>query len=137
MAGGAQGYQVEQGGMAGEAGKLDDQGDDVGKIRQAVADQMCYSDDVLGGSEVGPAYSNFAGAWQAEAKTLEEALHELADKVRVSKRNYEGADADAQRSLHGAANGGPAGTQPAMSPRSGIGTQPAADSPPPSLADFD
>jgi hypothetical protein len=141
MAGGAQGYEVKRDGMAGEAGKLDDAGNDVGKIRKAVADQMCYSNDALGGSETGPAYTNFAAAWQAEAQTLEDALHELAGKVRVSKRNYEGAEIDTEHRLNGAANGTASGTAGGAAGGGAhgpaISTQPAAGSPPPSLADFD
>nr|WP_169133527.1 WXG100 family type VII secretion target [Streptomyces sp. HNM0575]NLU71566.1 WXG100 family type VII secretion target [Streptomyces sp. HNM0575] len=128
MSGGASGgYEVQQGGMSGEAGKLDRAGDDVGGIRKSVDDQMCYPADVLGGSDSGPAYDEFAAAWQAEAKTLEAALHELADKVRVSKRGYQGADDDAVRGLHSASAGG----------GEAVGTRPAAGTPPPSLADFD
>ncbi|RAJ70063.1 hypothetical protein K378_01224 [Streptomyces sp. Amel2xB2] len=115
--------------MAGEAGKLDSAGDDVGGIAKSVDSQMCYAPDVLGGSDSGPAYENFAAAWQAEAKTLEAALHELADKVRVSKRSYEGADGDAVRGLH-SAGAGAGGGSPA-------GTRPTPGAPPPGLVDFD
>lgn len=132
MSGGAAGgYEVQRSGMAGEAGKLDRAGDDVGGIAKAVDSQMCYPADVLGGSDSGPAYENFAAAWQAEAKTLEAALHELADKVRISKSSYEGADGDAVRGLDAASAGGGPGGRPA------VATLPAAGAPPRSLADFD
>jgi hypothetical protein len=144
--------------MAGEADKLDRAGDEVGGIRRAVDDQMCYSTDALGGSDSGPAYDNFASAWQAEAKTLEAALHELAGKVRVSKQNYQGADHDSIRGLHSAAAGDGLTTMPTPAPGGAgpgittglvpgerpaavggppLGTQPTPGSPPPSLADFD
>lgn len=136
--------------MSQEADKLDRAGDDVGDIRKAVDDQMCYSTDTLGGSDSGPAYDGFADAWQAEAKTLEAALHELADKVRVSKQNYQGADHDATLGLRSAAGGGPT-TMPAPAPTGGgLTTMPAPAGPhpglttaptpgerPPGLADFD
>ncbi|MGW2700927.1 hypothetical protein [Streptomyces sp. NPDC001340] len=45
----------------------------------------CYPQDTLGGSDSGPAFDAYAPAWEAESKTLTDALHELADKVRASK----------------------------------------------------
>ncbi|MFC4495438.1 WXG100 family type VII secretion target [Streptomyces ovatisporus] len=143
------GYEVRKSGMSAEAGKLDRAGDDVGGIRKAVEDQMCYSQDALGGSDSGPAYDEFADAWQAEARTLEAALHELAGKVRVSGQNYQGADDDAVHGLRSAAGGGSAATVPAPSGgglttmpapaahHPGISTGPAPGEPPSSLADFD
>lgn len=143
------GYEVRNEGMTAEAGKLDKAGDDVGDIRKAVDDQMCYSDDALGGSDCGPAYNAFADAWQAEARTLEAALHELADKVRVSKQNYQGADIDVVRGLQTAADG-PFSPAPAPAPSGGLTTMPAPTTyhpgistrptpgeMPPSLSDFD
>ncbi|WP_147998868.1 hypothetical protein [Streptomyces sp. uw30] len=157
MAGaGSDGYRIHASGMDGEAGKLDRAGDDVGVIRKAVEDPMCYAPDALGGSDSGPAYDNFAAAWQAEAKTLEAALHELADKVSISQQNYESADHETIVALHSAgANDGlttmpaPAaahpgmttgltpGARPAALGGPPIGTQPTPGTPPPSLADFD
>ncbi|WP_338676575.1 WXG100 family type VII secretion target [Streptomyces sp. SCSIO 30461] len=157
MAGaGSDGYRIQASGMEDEAGKLDQAGDDVGLIRKAVEDGMCYAQDALGGSDSGPAYDNFATAWQAEAKTLEAALHELADKVGVSQRNYRNADQETIVALHSAGGGnglttmpapaaahpgittGPApGVRPAVLGEPPIGTRPTPGAPPPSLADFD
>ncbi|MGW2721516.1 WXG100 family type VII secretion target [Streptomyces sp. NPDC001492] len=148
------GYRIQSSGMDGEAGKLDRAGDDVGAIRKAVEDHMCYTPDALGGSDSGPAYNDFAAAWQAEAKTLEAALHELADKVGISQRKYENADHETILALHSAgANDGlttmPAaahpgtttglapGARPAALGEPPIGTQPTPGGPPPSLSDFD
>lgn len=148
MSGGASGgYEVQKSGMAGEAGKLDRAGDDVGGIAKAVDTGMCYPADVLGGSDSGPAHEEFASAWQAEAKTLKAALHELSDKVRVSKRSYEGADGDAVRGLRSAATGAAGaggglttgltpGARPAAIGGPAIGTRPTPGTPPPGLADF-
>jgi uncharacterized protein YukE len=114
MSGGAaSGYEIQQSGMAGEAGKLDRAGDDVGDIRKAVDMQVCYTTDALGGTDSGPAYNEFAAAWQAEARVLEAALHELADKVRLSKQNYQGADAFAMSGLQSAAGSDGLTTMPA------------------------
>ncbi|KUL33997.1 hypothetical protein [Streptomyces regalis] len=99
---GSDGYRIHASGMDSEAGKLDRAGDDVGAIRNAVGDHMCCAPDALGGSDSGPAYDNFAAAWQAEAKTLEASLHELAGKVGISQRNYESADHDTIVALHSA-----------------------------------
>ncbi|NLU69170.1 type VII secretion target [Streptomyces sp. HNM0574] len=154
---GAGGYEVQKGGMAEEAGRLDRAGDDVGRIRKAVEDEACYTPETLGGPDSGPAYERFSAAWQAEARTLEAALHELADKVRVSSRNYAGADDDARAGLR-AASGDGLTTMPAPGPGPGsgittgpapgerpaalgdtppVGTRPTPGTPPPGLADFD
>ncbi|THA27109.1 WXG100 family type VII secretion target [Streptomyces sp. RKND-216] len=121
------GYEVRKSGMAGEAGKLDRAGDDVGDIRKAVDMQVCYPADTLGGSDSGPAHDGFADAWQAEAKVLEAALHELADKVRISQQNYQGADAFAQNGLNSAVGGDGLTTMPAPAtlPHPGVTGGPA------------
>jgi uncharacterized protein YukE len=153
---GSDGYRIQASGMTGEAGKLDQAGDDVGAIRKAVEDHACYTTDALGGSDSGPAYNHFAAAWQAEAKTLEAALHELADKVAISQRNYEGADQETIAALNSAgadaglatvpapAPGHPGmttgltpGARPAVLGGPPISTQPTLGGRPPSLADFD
>ena len=151
---GSDGYRVDASGMDGEAGKLDRAGEDVGAIRKAVEDHMCYAPDALGGSDSGPAYDNFAAAWQSEAKTLEAALHELADKVGISQRSYASADHETILVLHSAGDGlttmpAPAaahpgtttgltpGARPAALGGPPTGTRPTPGTPPPSLADFD
>lgn len=125
MSGGAgDGYEIQKSGMADEAGKLDRAGDDVGGIRKAVDMQVCYTADALGGSDSGPAYNEFAAAWQAEAKVLEAALHELADRIRLSQQNYQGADHAAVSGLNQAAGaeGVTSMPAPATLPSPGITT---------------
>ncbi|MER8006815.1 hypothetical protein [Streptomyces sp. NPDC094149] len=135
---GSGGYRIDASGMDGEAGKLDQAGNDVGAIREAVEDHMCYTPDALGGSDSGPAYDNFAAAWQAEAKTLEAALHELADKVGISQRNYQGADHDTIVALHSAGTNDGLTTMPTpAAAHAGRTTGPTPGARPPSLADFD
>ena len=135
---GSGGYRIDASGMDSEAGKLDQAGNDVGAIRKAVEDDMCYTPDALGGSDSGPAYDNFAAAWQAEAKTLEAALHELADKVGISQRNYQGADHDTILALHSAGANNGLTTMPApAAAHPGTTTAPTPGARPPSLADFD
>ncbi|MFJ9816643.1 hypothetical protein ACIRU3_15475 [Streptomyces sp. NPDC101151] len=85
------GYQVKSG-MSGQAKELDGAGDDAGKIAQAISPTACYAQDVLGGSDSGPAFDAYAAAWEAEAETLRDALHELGTKVRASKGAYGGSD---------------------------------------------
>lgn len=134
----AGGYRLRTGAMDSEARTLDTAGDDVGAIARAVKDTACYTSDALGGSDAGPAYNNFAGDWQAEAKVLESALHELADKVRVSKANYQGAEHASIRGMSAAGGEGlttmpaPAGGVPAPGHR----TAPAPGTPPRGLSDF-
>ncbi|MFI8233887.1 WXG100 family type VII secretion target [Streptomyces sp. NPDC085900] len=135
---GSGGYRIDTSGMDSEAGKLDQAGNDVGAIRKAVEDDMCYTPDALGGSDSGPAYDNFAAAWQAEAKTLEAALHELADKVGISQRNYQGADHDTIVALHSAGANDGLTTMPApAAAHPGTTKGPTPGARPPSLADFD
>ncbi|SDP75881.1 hypothetical protein SAMN04487981_13810 [Streptomyces sp. cf386] len=114
------GYDVQRSGMSSEADKLDRAGDDTGNIRTAISALPCYSSDALGGSDSGPAYTRFAAAWQAEAKVLEEALHELADKVRVSSQAYGGAEQQAVAGLRSAVAGSGAGPTPTPPPAGGV-----------------
>ncbi|WP_093797533.1 hypothetical protein [Streptomyces sp. Wb2n-11] len=128
--------------MDAEADKLDQAGDDAGDIGAALQEQLCYTPDALGGSDSGPAFNDFSQAWQAEAEVLESALHELADKVRISKANYHGADLRTMDELQ--ASGGGMTTMPAPAhagPAPGMRTMPAPGPPPPGsppvgLADF-
>ncbi|MGY0024965.1 type VII secretion target [Streptomyces sp. cg35] len=121
----AEGYQVQHGAMAGQAKELDGAGDDVGAIGRAVESTMCYPQDTLGGADSGPAFNAFAAAWQAETEVLEAALHELADKVRLSSRAYRGSDID----VRDKARAVPAGD-------SRLSTQPAHAARPSALSDY-
>ncbi|MFI7408069.1 hypothetical protein ACIBU0_05250 [Streptomyces sp. NPDC049627] len=121
--GAGSGYQVQAGSLDTEAGKLDAAGDDTDGIRKAITATQCYTPEALGGSDMGPAFGDYAGAWEAEAKTLADALHELADRVRTSTRAYNAAEGDAIAGLSAA--------------HSGSGTQPAQAAPGTTLSDFD
>ena len=92
MGGTSDGYHVKSGGMSDQAKELDGAGDDMGKIRKAIDPALCYTQDALGGPDAAAAFNAFAAAWEDEARTLESALHELADKVRLSKGAYGGSD---------------------------------------------
>ncbi|KUN87719.1 hypothetical protein AQJ66_08750 [Streptomyces bungoensis] len=118
MGASSDGYTVRSG-MSGQAKELDAAGDDAGKIREAIQPGMCYVDDVLGGPEAAAAFNAYAAAWEAEAKALESALHELADKVRLSKSAYHGSDSLVGTSAHGVAVGEShlTGTRPAQAGR--------------------
>lgn len=87
-----QGYRVATTKMSRPAGELDGSGDDAEKIRKAIDPVMCYSQSALGGSDSAAAFNEFASAWVAETRTLRDALHELADKVRLAKGAYAGSD---------------------------------------------
>ncbi|MEU4151651.1 hypothetical protein [Streptomyces sp. NPDC026659] len=101
------GYTVRSG-LTGQAKELDGAGDDAGAIRTAVAPALCYPDDTLGGTDAAAAFNAYAAAWESEARTLEDALHELADKVRLSKGAYDGSDALVDTSVR-SVHAGPAG----------------------------
>ncbi|MCL8014515.1 WXG100 family type VII secretion target [Streptomyces sp. AS02] len=126
------GYQVQAGELDSEADKLDAAGDDTAGIRTAITATQCYTPEALGGSDMGPAFSDYAGAWEAEAKTLSEALHELADRVRTSNRAYGGAEGEAVTGLRAAQSGGGIVAPVAYGERpfpGGISTQPAQADP--------
>ncbi|MGW0282627.1 hypothetical protein ACWDXT_05900 [Streptomyces sp. NPDC003236] len=92
MGASADGYTVRSG-VSGQAKELDGAGDDTGKIRKVIAPGLCYTDEALGGPDAATAFNAYAAAWEAEARTLESALNELADKVRLAKGAYGGSDA--------------------------------------------
>ncbi|MEU2712270.1 hypothetical protein [Streptomyces sp. NPDC007205] len=91
MGASSDGYTVRSG-MSGQANELDGAGDDAGHIHKAIVADACYTQDALGGAESAAAFDAFAAAWLEDAATLESALHELADKVRLAKRAYKGSD---------------------------------------------
>jgi uncharacterized protein YukE len=85
-------FSVQKSGLTGEAKELNEAGDDAGKIRTAIDSRACYASDVLGGAVSAEAFNSYAAAWTAEARTIEDALHELADKLRLAKGAYSGSD---------------------------------------------
>ncbi|MGV4985540.1 hypothetical protein [Streptomyces sp. NRAIS3] len=91
MGASSDGYTVRSG-MSGQAKELDGAGDDAGHIHTAIVTDQCYGQDTLGGAESAQAFNAFAAAWLEDAATLESALHELADKVRLAKGAYRGSD---------------------------------------------
>ncbi|MFG3202732.1 hypothetical protein [Streptomyces sp. NPDC048192] len=104
MGASSDGYTVRSG-MSGQARELDAAGRDAGKIREAIQPGMCYMDDALGGPDAAAAFNAYAAAWEDEVKALESALHELADKVRLSKGAYHGSDSLVGTNVHGVAVG--------------------------------
>ncbi|WP_330339308.1 hypothetical protein [Streptomyces sp. NBC_00557] len=118
MGASSDGYTVRSG-MSGQAKDLDAAGDDAGRIAQAIEPGMCYMDDALGGPDAAAAFNAYAAAWEAEAKALESALHELADKVRLSKGAYHGSDSLVGTSADSVAvgDGRLVGTMPARAGR--------------------
>ncbi|MFB4420016.1 hypothetical protein C5F59_002865 [Streptomyces sp. QL37] len=88
---GFDGYQVKAG-MTGQALQLDDAGTDMDRVSSAVRSRSGYSYDDAGGDDAASALNAFVEAWEAEAKTLASALHELGSKVQLAKRSYRGTD---------------------------------------------
>ncbi|MFF5532432.1 hypothetical protein ACFY71_08100 [Streptomyces cinerochromogenes] len=88
---GSDGYQVKAG-MTGQARQLDDAGKDMDAISSAVKARMSYSYGDAGGEDAASALNAFVKAWEAEAKTLASALHELGGKVQLAKKTYHGTD---------------------------------------------
>ncbi|MEK0097759.1 hypothetical protein WDA79_04445 [Streptomyces sp. A475] len=88
---GSDGYQVKAG-MTGQAQQLDDAGTDMDGVSSAVKSRTSYSYDDVGGDAAASALNAFVKAWEAEAKTLASALHELGSKVQLAKKTYHGTD---------------------------------------------
>ena len=55
MGASSDGYTVRSG-VSGQAGALDDAGDEAGRIHRAVQPAMCYTQDTLGGPEAAAAF---------------------------------------------------------------------------------
>ncbi|WP_404816566.1 hypothetical protein [Streptomyces thermolineatus] len=108
MAGGP-GYSIRSEGAGRQAGDLDKAADDIGDAKKAVEDGVCYAPATFGGPDSGAAYNAFSAAWQAEARTIENALREQADKIRVSTANYDAADKGVIGSMNAAASAGAEG----------------------------
>ncbi|KIF78077.1 hypothetical protein QR77_38290 [Streptomyces sp. 150FB] len=88
---GFDGYQIKAG-MTGQAKQLDDAGTDMDGVSSAVKSRASYSYDDAGGNDAASALNAFVKAWEAEAKTLASALHELGGKVQLAKKIYHGTD---------------------------------------------
>ncbi|MEU2158904.1 hypothetical protein ABZ532_28500 [Streptomyces sp. NPDC019396] len=78
--------------MTGQAQQLDDAGTDMEGVTSAVKARTSYSYRDVGGEDAASALNAFVKAWEAEAKTLASALHELGGKVQLSKKTYRGTD---------------------------------------------
>ncbi|MCF4135918.1 hypothetical protein L1856_01855 [Streptomyces sp. Tue 6430] len=105
---GSDGYQVRSG-MTGQARQLDDAGTDMDGISSAVKSRTSYSYGDVGGHDAASALNAFVKAWEAEAKTLASALHELGGKVQLAKKTYRGTDGLVGTSVDGVAVGGTSG----------------------------
>ncbi|WP_234351825.1 hypothetical protein [Streptomyces sp. NRRL S-4] len=88
---GFDGYRIKAG-MTGQAQQLDDAGTDMDGVSSAVKSRTSYSYDDAGGDDAASALNAFVKAWEAEAKTLASALHELGGKVQLAKSAYRGSD---------------------------------------------
>ncbi|MGV9249921.1 hypothetical protein [Streptomyces sp. NPDC003697] len=88
---GSDGYQVKAG-MTGQARQLDDAGTDMDAVGSAVKSRRSYSYADVGGDDAASALNAFVKAWEAEARTLASALHELGGKVQLAQKTYHGTD---------------------------------------------
>ncbi|MEU6104933.1 hypothetical protein [Streptomyces flaveolus] len=88
---GSDGYQVKAG-MTGQARQLDDAGTDMDGVSSAVKSRTTYSYGDAGGHDAASALNAFVKAWEAEARTLASALHELGGKVQLAKKTYHSTD---------------------------------------------
>ncbi|MFF2411698.1 hypothetical protein [Streptomyces sp. NPDC058092] len=105
---GFDGYQIKAG-MTGQARQLDDAGTDMDGVSSAVKSRTTYSYDDAGGNDAASALNAFVKAWEAEAKTLASALHELGGKVQLAKKTYHGTDGLVKKRVDSVPVGGTSG----------------------------
>ncbi len=105
---GSDGYQVRAG-MTGQARQLDDAGTDMDAVSSAVRSRTSYSYGDVGGDDAASALNAFVKAWEAEARTLASALHELGGKVQLAKKTYHGTDGQVKTHVDGVPAGGTSG----------------------------
>ncbi|WP_254705697.1 hypothetical protein [Streptomyces vilmorinianum] len=95
--------------MTGQARQLDDAGTDMDGVSSAVKARTSYSYRDVGGDDAASALNAFVKAWEAEAKTLASALHELGGKVQLAKKTYRGTDGLVRTSMDSVPAGGTSG----------------------------
>ncbi|MGW2444572.1 hypothetical protein [Streptomyces sp. NPDC001675] len=105
---GSDGYQVKAG-MTGQARQLDDAGTDMDAVSAAVRSRTTYSYGEAGGGDAASALNAFVKAWEAEARTLASALHELGGKVELAQRTYHGTDGLVRKHADSVPAGGASG----------------------------
>lgn len=105
---GFDGYQIKAG-LTGQAQQLDDAGTDMDGVSSAVKSRTSYSYDETGGNDAASALNAFVKAWEAEAKTLASALHELGGKVQLAKKIYHGTDGLVKSQMKSVSLGGASG----------------------------
>lgn len=105
---GSDGYQVKAG-MTGQARQLDDAGTDMDGVGSAVKSRTGYSYGDVGGGDAASALNAFVKAWEAEARTLASALHELGGKVQLAKKTYHGTDGLVEARVDSVSVGGTSG----------------------------
>ncbi|MFJ4922326.1 hypothetical protein [Streptomyces sp. NPDC088725] len=101
---GFDGYQITAG-MTGQAQQLDAAGTDMDRVGSAVNSRTKYSYHEVGGDDAASALNAFAEAWEAEARTLASALHELGGKVQLAEKIYHGTDGLVETQVDGVSVG--------------------------------
>ena len=114
---GFDGYQVKAG-MSGPAQQLDAAGTAMDGVSSAVKARTTFSYENVGGGDAASALNAFVKAWEAEAKNLASALHELGTKVELAKRTYRSTDGGVRTRVDGVSVEG-AGGLTDTSPRTG------------------
>ncbi|HEX4223072.1 MAG TPA: type VII secretion target [Pseudonocardiaceae bacterium] len=86
--GGGDGFEVDPAQLGGVAGALGRAYDDFNTAITDYAGTACYSQSDFGDFGMGPAWSNFDGAWAGEMGVLDAAIEELIKKVDATAGNY-------------------------------------------------
>jgi hypothetical protein len=92
--GGGNGFQVDPAGLGGVAGQLGRAYDDFETAITDYAATAGYNQQDFGDFGMGPAWSNFDGAWAGEMSVLDSAIAELIKKVDTTAANYSGNESD-------------------------------------------
>jgi hypothetical protein len=92
--GGGDGFEVDPAQLGGVAGQLGRAYDDLNTAITDYAGNACYSQPDFGDFGMGPAWSNFDGAWAGEMDVLDAAIDELIKKIDATAGNYSGNEDD-------------------------------------------
>lgn len=86
--GGGDGFQVDPAALGGVAGQLGRAYDDFNTVITDYAGTACYGQQDFGDFGMGPAWSNFDGAWAGEMNVISSAIAELIRKVNTTAAAY-------------------------------------------------
>lgn len=115
------GFQADGDGMAAQASALSRAGADLEQAGSPLRRLPDGSENVFGGHGAGPAAENLRNSWARELDICVSALHELAEKVRISAQNYRTTDGRIGANFGGGSHPPGESRTPAADPGAPIG----------------